>query len=285
MALLHLRLTNEDWSESFRSLTRSELGTFFYIRTLDPYGDRDLDINTSVLSKKLGIHRTSISRALESLSQKGLIEMEIQKAKVNLSVNNRKLTLLRQEEDTSLCADAQACAPMHTVVHPCTSLCADAQVCAPTHTVVHPCTNQELEPLSSNGSSSPHTIHTYSDFIKTLSQTERENFLIFSEKKISKFSFPIANIHNYLAAKDAGGQPNYLEVHRQFLASPVGREARKQAIAVKHDFANHPDLVEHLWAIYKKGDAWMHEKESEREFRRIFFEWAYETEAFEGVCY
>jgi len=136
--VLHLRLTTQDWVECFKNLTKAELGVFFYIRTIDPYGDRNLEIDCSSLGKLLGIHRTSVSRALEELKRKGLIEMEIEKAKVRQKINNRKLTLLSNQENTSndeQSEESKICAPTH-------SSCADAQTSAPTHNHVHPRTDE-----------------------------------------------------------------------------------------------------------------------------------------------
>jgi hypothetical protein len=179
---LHLRLTNSDWIETFKELSRTELGVLFHIRTLDPYGDRNLDVDPTVIGNLLGVHRTSVSRALESLSQKNLIEMEICKARVRNRIKNKKPTLLllplenssnnEQLEDKASCApthkilhpctpdctDAQNIAPTHTNVHPCTPDCTDAQNIAPTHTNVHPCTDQTPESLSDNASGTAHTI-------------------------------------------------------------------------------------------------------------------------------
>lgn len=63
---LNLRFTTEDWVECFKDLTRAELGVLYYIRTLDPYGDRNLEIDCTLVGKLLGIHRTSVSRDLEA---------------------------------------------------------------------------------------------------------------------------------------------------------------------------------------------------------------------------
>lgn len=165
--LLHLRLTTADWLECFSQLTRAELGVLYYIRTRDPYGDRALTIDCLEVGQLLGLHRTSVSRALEQLKHKGLITLEIQQARVSSRINNRRLTLLTQPENASgeentayedscapmhtdvrsctdkdlrqfnLCADAQICALMHSPVQPCTSVCADAQICAPMHNDIY----------------------------------------------------------------------------------------------------------------------------------------------------
>jgi predicted transcriptional regulator len=109
---LHLRLTCEDWLENFRQLNRAELGVLYYIRCLDPYGDRELEVDSGKLATLLGIHRSTVSRALMSLKKKNLISMEITKTKVSSKAQNLKPTLL--------CMDAHH-------VHGRTSMRVDAQ--------------------------------------------------------------------------------------------------------------------------------------------------------------
>jgi len=150
---LHLRLSNQDWVDCFQTLTRAELGVLYYIRTLDPFGDRSLDIETATVAQILGLHRTSVSRALEELSKRQLIELEIKLAKVRQKVNNRSLTLLTHPENQSLdeeteanescaathspCSHAQISAATHAVVQPRTDECAHAHCCAATHSAIY----------------------------------------------------------------------------------------------------------------------------------------------------
>jgi len=132
--LLHLRLTNQDWVDSFQTLTKAELGVLYYIRTLDPFGDRCLDIETGTVAQILGLHRTSVSRALEELSKRQLIELEIKLAKVRQKVNNRSLTLLTSPENQSLDEKTEAnesCAATHIP-------CSHAPMSAAAHAVMQP---------------------------------------------------------------------------------------------------------------------------------------------------
>jgi DNA-binding MarR family transcriptional regulator len=97
---LHLRLTHTDWVECFTELNKAELGVLFYIRTLDPYGDRELDVRSEVVAEVLGLHRSSVSRALKTLANKNLINLEITSAKVTSKARSLKTT--------ALCTDAQS---------------------------------------------------------------------------------------------------------------------------------------------------------------------------------
>jgi predicted transcriptional regulator len=76
---LYLRLTCEDWLKTFKQLNKTELGVLYYIRTLDPSGDREIEIDFGCVSGTLGIHRTSVSRAIESLVTKKLLSAKYAK--------------------------------------------------------------------------------------------------------------------------------------------------------------------------------------------------------------
>jgi DNA-binding MarR family transcriptional regulator len=189
---LHLRLTNEDWLACFKDLTRVELGVLFYIRTLDPYGDRALTINCTQLAKALNVHRSNVSKALKTLSDKGYIDLEIQTATAVNRVNNKKLTLL-----STPCADAH---PVRTHDTPC----ADATHRALTRHGVAPTHTSSSESQSNQG---VHNYSYYSDFFKTLSDCERESFLNFVKEKTAHFNPAISNLSDYLASTDPSGEP------------------------------------------------------------------------------
>ncbi len=228
---LHLRLTYEDWKECFKTLTRAELGIFLAIRTLDPYGDRALEIDCSALGKELELHRTSVSRALESLSKKQLIDLEIVKVKVKQKVSNRKLTLLNNVENTrnnEQEEEKETCAPTHSNERPRTSRCADAQPIAPTHTSEHPRTQKPPEPLQHKDSSTPHTIKTYSDFIQTLSDSERANFLTFCEGKTKNLRQPVNDIEAWLAHTTKAGQNRWEVYYEKFLVKEQAQSQKSQ---------------------------------------------------------
>lgn len=176
-ASLHLRLTTEDWEECFTSLTRAELGLFMWIRTQNPFGDRQIEIDCSHIANKLQMHRTSVSRALEALSRKQLIDLEITRAKVGLSVKPNKLTLILDTENQSISEqeeEKESCAPTHTDVHPRTPECVHAHESAPTHTAERTRTKRRLEPLPDKDSGTPHTIQTNKHIKNTTEGSERK---------------------------------------------------------------------------------------------------------------
>jgi hypothetical protein len=222
---LHLRLTNTDWIEVFKELNRAELGVLFYIRTLDPYGDRDLEIEPSTVGKILGLHRTTVSRALEALSSKNLIEMEVLKARVRNCIKNKKITLLllgqENQSNDEQSEDTTSCASTHTDEHPRTEESADALDGVCRHTDEHPRTIQEPEAAPSMGFKIPHTL---TDLNKTSSyslKSESEKIELCQESgtgtSTSTLAVTVQEVQSLVGIKRSGGDkffaPPAPEVH------------------------------------------------------------------------
>lgn len=68
---IHYRLTFDEWCASAKRLKPAEIKVLYYLHTLDPFGDRWLDIEATVIAEDLGIHKSSVSRALQSLARQG----------------------------------------------------------------------------------------------------------------------------------------------------------------------------------------------------------------------
>ena len=74
----YLALSRGDWEELFTSLTRAELGVYFALKTRTTDELELVDIET--LAEDLGLHRTSISRAINSLNNNGFINIRPKKS-------------------------------------------------------------------------------------------------------------------------------------------------------------------------------------------------------------
>ena len=180
--LLHLRLTNQDWIECFTKLNRAELGVLFYIRTLDPFGDRSIDVNSQTIAKVLGIHRSSVSRALKKLDADGLISLEIATAFATSKAQSRAETALCMDAQavhgrTKMCMDAQA-------VHGRTKMCMDAQtMCMDAPSLRVDAQPTQFKPSQGKESGSP---HTNTNYIHTLSNSEREKNSVSQKEEITR---------------------------------------------------------------------------------------------------
>ena len=70
---LHYQLTHAEWLKAVRELNPHERNILFYIRTLDPFGDSELDLKTKDIAQALGCSVRTVSNALKSLQTKGWI--------------------------------------------------------------------------------------------------------------------------------------------------------------------------------------------------------------------
>jgi len=74
-------LGHNEWLDACKQLTPSEKDVLYYIRTLDPYS-KGIKINASEIGDRLGVNRSTVSRALKTLDVKGFIDLEILMANV-----------------------------------------------------------------------------------------------------------------------------------------------------------------------------------------------------------
>ena len=112
MSQMFFRLTHHDWVECFTKLSRAELGVLFYLRTLNPFGDRYLKINCQAIGEVLDIHRTSVSRALKKLEKENLLELEITSAQIKLKSNDSD-TKQDSKNDVNPFLDKDSASPVH----------------------------------------------------------------------------------------------------------------------------------------------------------------------------
>lgn len=82
---LHYRLTTEEWLAISSKLTRAELIVLYYLRTLDPFGDRPLDLKVIDIAEVTGLTKGTVSKALRSLHDEDLIELEMVTVRVRLN--------------------------------------------------------------------------------------------------------------------------------------------------------------------------------------------------------
>lgn len=161
-------LNHNEWVKACKELSSGARDVLYFIRTLDPYSN-GVEISASAIASELNIHRTTVSRALKELDQKGYLEeLIILEARVRLSAKG----FLFEIEDP--CENAQPCAEMHDPVQFCTPPCKIAQSCAEMH-------DPQPETQSQQAFQSPKNIKNIKN-IQTLSEGEREKNLIFWEE-------------------------------------------------------------------------------------------------------
>ncbi len=77
-------LQNDEWLKACKELKPAELKLLYHLRTLDPFGDRNVELGVTALAHLLGMSKSTVSEGLKALSQKGWIDLEIIKVKVRL---------------------------------------------------------------------------------------------------------------------------------------------------------------------------------------------------------
>ena len=228
MSQMFFRLTHHDWVECFTKLSRAELGVLFYLRTLNPFGDRRLKINFQAIGEVLDIHRTSVSRALKKLEREDFIELEIATAQVKLK-NNDSHTKQNSENDANPPLNKDSASS----VHPRTGCASTHGDRASTHGTVHPRTIGIPESPPDKAFETPQTLQTYSDFKKTLSESERENFLKFVEDKTKNLEKPINDLEAWLASKNAANQNRWEVYHEKFKIEGTDKNALQKELEAK----------------------------------------------------
>ena len=84
----HYRLTCDEWLQACTELKPAEMKVLYYLRTLDPWGDKNLDISVTDIADRLKCNKGTVSRALKALDTSGWIELEINSATVKLHTKN-----------------------------------------------------------------------------------------------------------------------------------------------------------------------------------------------------
>ena len=82
------------------------------------------------------------------------------------------------------------------------------------------------ETLSEQKVENPKTLKTYLDFKRSLSESERENFLIFVKEKTSNLEKPINDLEAWLASKNAAKQNRWEIYYKNYQDEKISQSAR-----------------------------------------------------------
>jgi Fe2+ or Zn2+ uptake regulation protein len=181
-------LKSEEWLDSINQLTHSELKILYYVRSLDPYNNginlSPAQIARDLSTEKNKMHRSTVGRALKFLDRQGFIKMEL--LQVRIKVNPKGFLAEEETTESKNVVTTQQC-------------CDHATQSAPTQQL-------ESENQSEQEVQNPKTLKTYSDFKKTLSEDERENFFNFVEEETKNLEKRINDLEAWLASKNAANQ-------------------------------------------------------------------------------
>ncbi len=209
-------LQHEELINLNQRLTASELAVYLWLKTNEPFGDKLIEADTKAIAKDLNISRRTVQRALAKLQKEQLIDLVItkfhyrvkskpteesddidkvkKKLRVTTSVSPDDINVANS---TSMSSSVRECREQYINVANSTSM-----------------SSPEAEIKSEYSFQNPKNIKTYSDFKKTLSEDERENFLNYVEEAIRNLEKPINDLEAWLASKNAAAQ-NRWEVYYQ----------------------------------------------------------------------
>ena len=223
-------LQHEEFLNLNQRLTQSELAVYLWLKTNDPFGERLVEADTKEIAKDLNVSRRTIQRALVKLREEKLIDLVITKfhyrirSKSTSDNNNTNKVKERLRVATQMSpgdTDVAEAISMSPKCHPCRQ--SDPHVAE-----VTPMSRSSPETTSEQAFQNPKTIQTYSDFKKTLSESERENFLKFVEKKIHNLEKPINDLEAWLASQTKAKQ-NRWEVYYQSYQEEGRKITRKNS--------------------------------------------------------
>ena len=176
---------HEEFLSACHQLAPAQLMVLYFLRTLDPYSS-GVEISVSEIARRLStenkeVHRSTVSRALKALGEKGFIDLELLKVKVKVLSRGLhccdEATTLRT--DNTVVSPQQARSSRNMRDHDATSVISTQHARSSRN-------KREPEPLPDKDSETPKTIKTYLDFKDSLSEEERESFLNFINQKIAE---------------------------------------------------------------------------------------------------
>ena len=252
-------LKHEEWLKACRELTPAQRDVLYYIRTIDPY-NQGIDINAAEVARQLSaperiVHRQTVSRALKELDAKGFIELELLQVRTKVKpkglwcndtpefIEDTDGVMMHPRcddapmvcEDTDgvmthhRCDDAPSAIATHHAGSPRTTMDHDAPCAIATH-------HAEAESLVERGLQNPKINKNYLDFIKTLSEDERANFLEFCEEKTKNLSQPVNDIEAWLAHKNKAGRNRWEVYYEKYLASKQVQAKKTETINARDEF-------------------------------------------------
>jgi hypothetical protein len=189
-------------------LTGSQFRLWHYLMMIDPFADQTRNgekiyhpiPSPSEIAVAIGASQRTVEKDMKRLEELGLYAKRItQWEGYNTTAEAGKAAALSLKNKSSVCPEPLPDKGGYLTADPAKQpdvalnsrnsgyLTADP---AKQPDVALNSRKQQPEPLPDNNSSSPHTLHTYSDFKKTLSEGERENFIEFGKKKAAQLPNP-----------------------------------------------------------------------------------------------
>ena len=152
---------------------------YFILKLKNPWCDRPLRIKPLELSIEWDIPESSVYEAIGKLKDAELINIE--EAEIVLRWNSQEDSLSDNPEslrDSRMDSEIPECVMENQNGFRDSRI--DSEIPE----------NRKAQPAPDKGSTTPHTLQTYSDFKNSLSDSERESFLDFGKKKAAQLPHP-----------------------------------------------------------------------------------------------
>jgi hypothetical protein len=224
-------LQSEEWLETVKQLTHSELKVLYYIRSLDPYNKgislTPVQIASDLSTEKCKMHRSTVTRALKSLDNQGFIQMEL--LQIQIKVNPKGFLSQAEIEDVAVkqpsCEQATESATTQPSVPDHNLECSQATESATTQQL-------KAETISETGFQTPKIYKTYIDFKDSLSENEGENYLKFAREAIKNFKQPIHDLEAWLASKTKAGTNRWEVYFEKYQSETKARKFNSDSSSV-----------------------------------------------------
>ncbi|ELS04302.1 hypothetical protein Xen7305DRAFT_00040310 [Xenococcus sp. PCC 7305] len=224
-------LKSEEWLDSINQLTHSELKILYYVRSLDPYNNginlTPAQIARDLSTEKTRMHRSTVGRALKTLDRKGFINMELLQVQIKVNPKGFLSDPEKVITENNVVATQQCCDQTTNVVARQQTVPPHNKLCRHTTQVV--ATQQSgAETESEQEFQNPKTFKTYSDFKRSLSEGERENFFSYVEEKTKNLTKPINDLEAWLASKNSAHQNRWEVYYQKYQAKELTRKQKEK---------------------------------------------------------
>ncbi len=254
--LTHYPLIADEFLKLNALLKDAELRVYLYLMVLNPFQNSVIEIDTAQISEQLGLTRRTIQRAIKRLQELHLIEVEITRFKYKKAVHGVSSRLGSDDTriasgDTRIASGDTRIASGDTRIATNDTRIAsgDTRIASgDTRIATNDTRIADTPPkaLPDNDSSTPQ-IYIYSDFIRSLSEEERANFLEFCQEKTKNLSQEVNDIEAWLANKNKAGRNRWEVYYEKFVLATQQKK-------------NKPDKRDHVRAF----EQWQQELEERR---------------------
>ena len=220
-------LQHEEFIKLNKRLTQSELAVYLWLKTNDPFGDKLVEASTKQIADDLNVSRRTIQRALVKLRDQNLIDLIITKFQYRVKSNPPKDTSETKVKETLRVATPGS--PSDTSVAIGTGMSPSVRECRHRYENVAIGTGMsppQPETQSEQKVENPKTLQTYSDFKRSLSEGERENFFNFVQEKTSNLERPINDLEAWLASKNAAKQNRWEIYYKNYQEEKISQSAK-----------------------------------------------------------